>query len=214
MATLADPSSYPRYADDGLSPRSMPMSDPTRFVWLDLEMTGLDDKSCVIIEMAMIVTDGNLAELALLEQCIWQPESALQTMTPFVRKMHTDNGLLDKVRASQTSAAEAEQKAIDVLLQHVGYKKGILAGNSIWQDRRFLLRHMPTFESLLHYRQIDVSTIKVLSKQWYGDAGSAPGKPSSHTALDDIRASINELRWYKENIFSVSAGSSSTRSGA
>ena len=182
------------------------MADPTRFVWLDLEMTGLDDKSCVIIEMAMIITDGELNELALVEQCIWQPESALATMSPFVRKMHTDNGLLDKVRASSTAQAEAEQKAIEVLLQHLPYKKGILAGNSIWQDRRFLLAHMPTFEAMLHYRQIDVSTIKVLSKQWYGESGNAPGKPSTHTALDDIRASIAELRWYRQNIFSVAAG--------
>ena len=144
------------------------MADPNRFVWLDLEMTGLDDKTCSIIEMAMIITDGELNELAQLEQCIWQPESALETMSPFVKKMHTDNGLLTKVRASSTSLAEAEQKTVEVLLQHVPYKKGILAGNSIWQDRRFILRHMPSFESLLHYRQIDVSTIKVLSKQWYG----------------------------------------------
>jgi len=182
------------------------MADPNRFVWLDLEMTGLDDKRCHIIELAMIITDGDLNELAQVEQCIWQPESALETMSPFVRKMHTDNGLLAKVRASTTSQAEAEQAVIDVLLKHVPYKKGILAGNSIWQDRRFLLAHMPNFESLLHYRQIDVSTIKVLSKQWYGPAGDAPGKPSSHTALDDIRASLAELRWYKQNIFSVRAG--------
>jgi oligoribonuclease len=127
-------------------------------------------------------------------------------MSPFVKKMHTDNGLLEKVRASTTSLAEAEQKMTEVLLAHVPYKKGILAGNSIWQDRRFLLRHMPTFEALLHYRQIDVSTIKVLSKQWYGGAGEAPGKPSAHTALDDIRASLAELRWYRQNIFSVRAG--------
>jgi oligoribonuclease len=182
------------------------MADPTRFVWLDLEMTGLDDKTCHIIEMAMIVTDGDLNELAQLEQCIWQPEAALASMSPFVKKMHTDNGLLERVRASTTSLAEAEQKMTEVLLAHVPYKKGILAGNSIWQDRRFLLRHMPTFEALLHYRQIDVSTIKVLSKQWYGGAGEAPGKPSAHTALDDIRASLAELRWYRQNIFSVRAG--------
>ncbi len=182
------------------------MADPNRFVWLDLEMTGLDDKTCSIIEMAMIITDGELNELAHLEQCIWQPESALETMSPFVKKMHTDNGLLTKVRASSTSLAEAEQKTVEVLLQHVPYKKGILAGNSIWQDRRFILRHMPSFESLLHYRQIDVSTIKVLSKQWYGITGDAPGKASNHTALDDIRSSLAELRWYKKNIFSVRAG--------
>jgi len=182
------------------------MADATRFVWLDLEMTGLDDKTCQIIELAMVITDGDLNTIATLERCVWQPDSALEKMTPFVRRMHTDNGLLQKVRAATTSQAEVEQEAIDVLLQHVPYKKGVLAGNSIWQDRRFLLRHMPTFEAMLHYRQIDVSTIKVLAKQWYGDAGSAPGKPSSHTALEDILASIAELRWYRQNIFSVKPG--------
>lgn len=173
----------------------------TRFVWLDLEMTGLDDKTCHVIEMAMIITDGELNEVTMLEQCIWQPDSALETMSPFVRQMHTDNGLLQKVRASKISLAEAEQKALEVLSAHVPFKKGILAGNSIWQDRRFLLRHMPGFEGFLHYRQIDVSTIKVLSKQWYGGRGDAPGKPSAHTALDDIRASVAELKWYRDHCF-------------
>ena len=176
---------------------------PARFVWVDLEMTGLDDKTCHIIEMAMIITDGDLNELAVLEQCIWQPDSALETMSPFVRKMHTDNGLLAKVRASTTSLAEAEQKAMELLLQHVPFRKGVLAGNSIWQDRRFLLRSMPLFEQSLHYRQIDVSTIKVLAKQWYGGRGEAPGKASMHTALDDIRASVNELRWYRDHLFTL-----------
>ncbi len=179
------------------------MADDTRWVWLDLEMTGLDDKSCVILQMAVIITDGSLNELAMLEQTIWQPESALETMTPFVRKMHTDNGLLAAVRASQVGVAEAEQRALEVLTQHVPYRKGVLAGNSIWQDRRFLLRHMPSFEQYLHYRQIDVSTIKVLSRAWYGAKGEAPGKASDHTALGDIRASIAELRWYQEHCFSL-----------
>ncbi len=172
-----------------------------RYVWLDLEMTGLDDKTCAIIEMAIIITDGELNELAMLEQCIWQPDSMLETMGPFVRQMHTDNGLLEKVRASKLGQQDAEQKAVELLSAHVPFKKGVLAGNSIWQDRRFLLRHMPFFESYLHYRQIDVSTIKVLSKQWYGPRGEAPGKPSSHTALDDIRASIAELKWYRDHCF-------------
>jgi oligoribonuclease len=180
------------------------MAEPsTRFVWVDLEMTGLDDKTCHIIEMAIIITDGALNELAMVEQCIWQPDSALATMSPFVRKMHTDNGLLDKVRASTTSLAEAEQKAMEVLLAHVPFRKGVLAGNSVWQDRRFLLRHMPLFESALHYRQVDVSTIKVLSKQWYGEKGEPPSKASKHTALDDIRASIAELRWYRDHVFTI-----------
>lgn len=177
------------------------MADDARFVWLDLEMTGLDDKTCTIIQMAMIITDPSLKEIAVLEQTIWQPESALETMSPFVRTMHTDNGLLARVRASQTSLAEAEQRACELLLQHVPYRKGILAGNSIWQDRRFLLRYMPSFEQSLHYRQIDVSTIKVLAKNWYGSKGEPPSKASSHTALEDIRASIAELSWYRDHCF-------------
>jgi oligoribonuclease len=181
-----------------------PMADTgARFVWLGLELTGLDDKTCSIIEMAMIITDGDLNDVAMIEQCIWQPDSALETMSPFVRQMHTDNGLLEKVRASKLSQQDAEQKALELLTQHVPFKKGVLAGNSIWQDRRFLLRHMPFFENHLHYRQIDVSTIKVLSKQWYGARGEAPGKPSSHTALEDIRASIAELKWYRDHCFSL-----------
>jgi oligoribonuclease len=182
------------------------MSDDARWVWLDLEMTGLDDKTCVIVQMAMIITDGSLHELAMLEQTIWQPDSALETMSPFVRQMHTDNGLLPAVRASAVSQAEAEHRAVEVLLQHVPYKKGVLAGNSIWQDRRFLLRHMPHFEQCLHYRQIDVSTVKVLARQWYGGKGEAPGKASKHTALEDIRASIAELKWYRDHCFVMVPG--------
>jgi oligoribonuclease len=179
------------------------MADETRLVWVDLEMTGLDDKTCTVIQMAMIITDPALKEIAMLEQTIWQPESALETMSPFVRKMHTENGLLEKVRASQTSLAEAEQRACEVLLQHVPYRKGILAGNSIWQDRRFMLRYLPSFEQSLHYRQVDVSTIKVLAKNWYGPKGDPPAKASTHTALDDIRASIAELAWYRDHVFTL-----------
>jgi oligoribonuclease len=172
-----------------------------RWVWMDLEMTGLDDKTCTIIEMATIVTDGALNELACLELCVWQPDSALETMSPYVRRMHTDNGLLDRVRKSEISLAEAEQKTLEMLTTHVGYRKGILAGNSIWQDRRFLLRYMPHLEAYLHYRQIDVSTVKVLGKQWYGQKAEPPQKPSTHTALGDIRASIAELKFYKDKLF-------------
>ncbi len=174
-----------------------------RWVWMDLEMTGLDDKTCTIIQMATIVTDGALNELSCLELDVWQPESALETMSPFVRRMHTENGLLDRVRKSETSMAEAEQKTLEMLTTLCGYRKGILAGNSIWQDRRFLLRYMPHLEAYLHYRQIDVSTVKVLGKQWYGQKGEPPQKPSTHTALEDIRASIAELKFYQDKLFTA-----------
>lgn len=172
-----------------------------RWVWMDLEMTGLDDRTCTILQIATIVTDGQLNELGSLDLVIWQPESALETMSPFVRKMHTENGLLDRVRHSTTSLAEAEQKTLELVSSLVPFRKGILAGNSIWQDRRFLLRYMPHLENYLHYRQIDVSTIKVLVNEWYGSRGMPPPKVSTHTALEDIRASIEELRHYRDHVF-------------
>lgn len=170
-----------------------------RWVWMDLEMTGLDDKSCTIIQIATIVTDAQYNELDSLDIVVWQPESVLETMGPFVRNMHTENGLLESVRASGTTLAEAEEKTLAMLAKHVPYKKGILAGNSIWQDRRFLLRYMPLLESYLHYRQIDVSTLKVLCGAWFGNGGLPPQKRSAHTALEDIRASIEELKYYQQH---------------
>lgn len=171
-----------------------------RWVWVDLEMTGLDDKTCCIVQIAVIITDESFREIAQTDIVVWQPESALETMSPFVRKMHTDNGLLERVRASTTSLAEAEQKVLELLTAHVPYRKGILAGNSVWQDRRFLIRYMPLLEQYLHYRQIDVSTLKVIASAWYGNKGLPPAKVSAHTALEDIRASIEELQHYRAHI--------------
>jgi oligoribonuclease len=168
-----------------------------RWVWMDLEMTGLDDKTCTIVQIATIITDEELNEIASDDIVIWQPESALETMSPFVRKMHTDNGLLDRVRASDVSLEDAERKTMEMLMAHVPFRRGILAGNSIWQDRRFLLRYMPLLEASLHYRQIDVSTLKVMCGAWWGNKGLPPPKKSSHTALEDIRASIDELKYYR-----------------
>lgn len=172
-----------------------------RWVWMDLEMTGLDDKTCTILQIATIVTDAELRELGSLDLVVWQPESVLETMSPFVRRMHTENGLLDRVRKSAVSLADAEQKTLELVTGLVPFRKGILAGNSIWQDRRFLLRYMPHLENYLHYRQIDVSTLKVLAGAWYGQRGLPPTKASTHTALEDIRASIEELRHYRGRCF-------------
>lgn len=172
-----------------------------KWVWLDLEMTGLNDKTCAIIQAAIIITDGKLNELETKDIVIWQPESVLETMGPFVRKMHTDNGLLDRVRKSQVTLADAEQSLLKSISDHVPYRRGILAGNTIWQDRRFLLRYMPAFEQFLHYRMIDVSTIKILSHEWWAGKKDMPQKKSAHTALEDIRASIAELKHYKAACF-------------
>lgn len=172
-----------------------------RWVWLDLEMTGLDESTCVILQVAMIITDPHLRVLAEIDLPIWQPESALSSMIPIVRSMHTKNSLLDRVRTSDHSLQQAEAELMRVLTQHVEYHKGVLAGNSIYVDRRFLQRYMPTFEGYLHYRQIDVSSVKLLSQAWFGARGKAPKRPSSHTALEDIRESIEELSYYKQHIF-------------
>lgn len=170
------------------------------WVWMDLEMTGLDDKTCTILQVATIITDENLVEVAQDDIVIWHPESVLDTMSPFVRNMHTENGLLDRVRKSQVSLDEAQQKTVALIAEHVPYRKGILCGNSIWQDRRFLLRYMPVLEQFLHYRMLDVSSLKVIGTAWFGDEGRAPNKKATHDALDDIRESIAELKFYRDHL--------------
>lgn len=172
-----------------------------RWVWIDLEMTGLDEKTCSILQVAMIITDPNLRILCEIDLPIWQPESVLSSMIPIVRSMHTKNNLLDRVRMSEHSLEQAEVELMNLLTQHVPYRRGVLAGNTIYVDRRFLQRYMKNFEGYLHYQQIDVSSIKLLSQAWFPNKGKSPKKPSSHTALQDIKDSIEELSFYRQNIF-------------
>lgn len=172
---------------------------PERWVWLDMEMTGLDENHCAIIQAAMVITDPGLNEIASTDIAIWQPESVLSNMVPVVRDMHTKNGLLRRVRASSTSLGEASDQLMSILSEHVAYKRGFLAGNSIYMDRKFLQRYMPAVENYVHYRQIDVSSIKIVCMEWYKQR--APKKPSTHTALEDIRQSIEELKYFKDNCF-------------
>ncbi len=170
-------------------------------VWIDLEMTGLDPETCVIVEMAMILTDPELNELTKpLDICIWQPDSVLETMTPFVRKMHTKTGLVDKIRTSTVGLEDAEQEALAVLSKHADYRTARLCGNSVWQDRRFLMKYMPRFEGYMHYRQVDVSTIKELAGWWY-KTSYAKSEDAHHTALFDIRQSLEELKFYRSQVF-------------
>ena len=173
---------------------------PMRWVWVDLEMTGLDTERCAIIEMAMIITDDKLNPLCEFERVVWQSERVLGDMSPFVRAMHEKNGLLPKVRASATDTEDVQREAVAMLLRHCGYREGVLAGNSIHTDRRFLARYMPLFEGLLHYRQIDVSSLKVLAQAWSPSALQAKSS-KSHTALEDIRGSIAELTHYRRELF-------------
>src|SRR5262245_58936069 len=133
-----------------------------------MEMTGLDPARCVPVQVADVITTSDLVELDNLELTIWQPESALATMEPFVRNMHTQNGLLEQVKKSEISRAEAEKRMMALLTRWTPYREGILCGNSIHTDRRFLQEYFPVFEGYLHYRMVDVSSLKELVRRWYG----------------------------------------------
>lgn len=174
---------------------------PLRLVWVDLEMTGLDPETCVIVEIAVVITGADLAPIAELERVVWQPDEALARMDPFVRAMHEKSGLDGRIRASKTSLRDAERDVMALVTTHCAFREGVLAGNSIHQDRRFLARHMPLLEGSLHYRQVDVSSLKVLAEAWYGPRAKYAKDGKTHTALDDIRGSIAELAHYRQSLF-------------
>lgn len=179
------------------------MSDLKRdlLVWLDMEMTGLDPETCVPIEVALVVTSGDLEELETFHAVIHQDTAALASMNDFVRDMHTGNGLLDRVARSGTSLGEADSAAAALVARHCPEGEGLLAGNSIHQDRRFIAKYFPALEKCLHYRMVDVSTLKELVRRWYGEAALFPKPESDHTALADTRQSIAELAFYREKFF-------------
>lgn len=170
-------------------------------VWLDMEMTGLDPKSCVPLQVAVVITDAELTELDSFEMTIWQPEAELAKMSPFVQKMHRDNGLTEAVRASNHDLLNAERGLMDIIARWCKPNTGILCGNSIHQDRRFLAAYFPTVNGYLHYRMVDVSTLQELAKRWYGSKANYSKTPSDHTALSDVRASIQELAHYRKSMF-------------
>lgn len=172
--------------------------------WMDLEMTGLDATADVIVEIATLITDDELEVIAEgPELVIHQPETMLQHMEPFVRDMHTRSGLLELIRASETTLQHAGSETLAFLKEHIKEPGTVpLCGNSIGTDRRFLTAYMPEIENFLHYRSIDVSTIKELGRRWFPkDLGAAPKKAVGHRALDDIRESLDELRFYRTALF-------------
>ncbi len=177
------------------------MTSETRLVWCDLEMTGLDTATNSIIEMGLIITDGNLKPVAEWEAAIWQPEESLARMEPFVKDMHTRNGLLERVRKSDISLRVAEREATKLLLQHCDYADGILCGNSIHTDRAFITKYMPGFDRALHYRMVDVSSLKIITRAWYPNAPGRSKVEAAHTVLSDLRASIGELAYYQQTFF-------------
>ena len=172
--------------------------------WMDLEMTGLLPERHVIIEIAMVVTDDDLNTIEEFGPIVISAsEDELAEMEKVVSKMHESNGLLADVRRSTTTLADASAQALEFLKRHCPNARQVpLCGNSIGTDRRFLVKYMPELENWLHYRSVDVSSIKELAKRWYPELTELiPKKDSSHRALDDIRDSIAELQFYREHLF-------------
>ncbi|MCY3818550.1 MAG: oligoribonuclease [Gammaproteobacteria bacterium] len=175
---------------------------PPHLVWMDMEMTGLDPEVDVILEIATIVTDSELnaiAEGPVL--AVSQPESALARMNEWNTEHHTASGLIDRVRQDGVPLIEAEARTLDFLERHTTPDTSPLCGNTIWQDRRFLIKYMPEVAAFLHYRIIDVSSIKELAFRWHPELISQRRKANAHRALEDIRESIDELRFYRERFF-------------
>ena len=178
-------------------------------VWMDLEMTGLDPDRHVIVEIATLLTDDNLELIAEgPDLVVFQPPEAMAEMDDFVRKMHTKSGLLPQIEASTISLEEAAQQTLAFLSEHIAEPRSVpLCGNSIGTDRRFLAKHVPEIEEFLHYRSVDVSTIKELSRRWFPDAlAKAPKKSLGHRAMDDIRESVAELVYYRSTVFADAGG--------
>ncbi|MDG2154886.1 MAG: oligoribonuclease [Gammaproteobacteria bacterium] len=173
----------------------------SRLIWIDLEMTGLDTQNDSIIEIATIVTDANLVVVAEGPVCaIWQPEATLAAMDSWNTRQHTQSGLVARVRDSNTNVLDAQQQTLDFLEPLVRQGVSPMCGNSICQDRRFMSREMPELEAYFHYRNLDVSTLKILANLWAPDVASGVKKSSEHLALADIHDSIKELRHYRANM--------------
>jgi oligoribonuclease len=179
------------------------MAESDRLVWMDLEMSGLAVDRERILEIATIVTDGQLEIVAEgPELIVHQSDEVLAAMDAWNTEHHGASGLTERVRASTIDEAEAERQVLAFVAAHVPARAAPLAGNSIHQDRLFLARYMPTLEKHLHYRNVDVSTLKELVRRWHPKAYSErPTKRASHRALDDIRESIEELRYYRKSVF-------------
>ena len=178
------------------------MNRKENLIWIDCEMTGLDPDRNRIIEIATVVTDKELTVLAegpVL--AIHQPDDVLAAMDEWNTRTHGASGLTERVRASQIDAAGAERATLEFLRQYVDQGSSPICGNSICQDRRFLIRYMPDLAAFFHYRNLDVSTLKILAKLWMPDVGDRFEKKSVHLALADIHDSIRELRFYREQLF-------------
>jgi oligoribonuclease len=180
------------------------MASSDVLVWIDMEMTGLEPERERVIEIATILTDGQLTEIAVgPELVLHQADDVLAAMDEWNTTHHGASGLTQRVRESAITDADADAQTVAFINAHVSAKdRPVLAGNSIHQDRRFIRRYMPALEKRLHYRMVDVSTVKELARRWYPQvAARQPQKRDTHRALDDIRESIEELRFYRSQVF-------------
>ena len=177
------------------------MAKNTNLFWVDLEMTGLGDEQ-VIVEIASLVTDANLNILAEgPELAIHRTPEEMSRMEEWPARQHKKSGLIDRIKASKIDVAEAEKQTLEFLKKWTVKGKAPLCGNSIWVDRRFLHKEMPTLEDYLHYRMVDVSSFKEVVERWYPKSTRPPDKKGTHLAMADIKESVEELKWYRENVF-------------
>jgi oligoribonuclease len=178
--------------------------DPNNLIWIDMEMTGLQPDSDRIIEMAMLVTDPQLEVLAEGPVLVvHQPDEVLEAMDSWNKSTHKKTGLIERVRASTMSEAEAERAALEFLEKHVPANNSPMCGNSICQDRRFLARWMPRLEAHFHYRNLDVSTLKELVRRWKPELAKGFAKEGRHEALADILESLAELKFYRKAVMTI-----------
>ena len=177
------------------------MTKSNLLAWIDLEMTGLDPEKHHIIEIATLVTDSNLN---IVEEgpeiAIYQTDEILSLMNDWNVNQHTSTGLVEKVKASNISLSSAEAQTLEFFKKHLKQHQSPLCGSSVSHDRRFMIKHMPKLANFFHYRHIDVSSFKEVIKRWHPEAEEFK-KTSSHRALDDIKESVNELKFYRENFF-------------
>jgi oligoribonuclease len=180
----------------------MAQQNESNLVWMDLEMTGLNPDRDTILEIATLITDNGLnvvAEGPVL--AIHHPASVLKRMDAWNQEHHQASGLIERVGRSTLSMVQAERQVLDFIRTYCPQRSSPLCGNSICQDRRFLARHMPTLEAYLHYRNLDVSTVKELVRRWYPEGPKPPEKKHAHSALEDIGESLEELRFYRQHNF-------------